>query len=115
MGVVHGKGKSAKSDKTQPNDCKGRLYSLSEELSRSFQLPVKSLVRRENARCSCPREEHSECLHQHLIPKRLYGVFDSLVPASQMPDRKFKRYACANVLPQCHGYMCLLLLENRGD
>ena len=98
MGVMHRKGQSAKSDKTQPNDCKGRLYSMSEELSRSAQLPVKSLVcrhhwdqiRRENARYSCPREEHSERLHQHLIPARLYGVFDS-VGASQMLDRKFKR------------------------
>ena len=60
MGVMHRKGQSAKSDNTQQNDCKDRLYSLSEELSRSFQLPVKSFVRRENARCSCPREEHSE-------------------------------------------------------
>ena len=88
MGVMHRKGQSAKSDKTQPNDCKGRLYSMSEELFRSAQLPVKSLVcrhhwdqiRRENARCSCPREEHSERLHQ----------LDS-VGASQMPDRKFIR------------------------
>ena len=90
MGVVHGKGQCAKSDKTRQYDCKGCLYSLSEGLSQSSQLPVKSLVRRENARYSCPREEHSECLHKHLIPKRLYGVFDS-VGASQIPDRKFKR------------------------
>ena len=98
MGVMHRKGQRAKSDKTQKNDCKGRLYSMSEELSRSVQLPVKSLVCRhhwdqiwrENARCSCPSEEHSECLHQHLIPARLYVVFDS-VGAPQMLDRKFKR------------------------
>ena len=78
-----------KSDKTQKYDCKGRLYSQSEELSLSFQLPVKSLVWRENARCSCTREEHSDCLHQHLIPAKLYGIFDS-VGACQMPDQKFK-------------------------
>ena len=86
MGVMHRKGQSAKSDKTQPNDCKGRLYSLSEELSRSAQ--HWDQIRKENARCSCPREEHSERLHQHLIPARLYGL---TVGASQMPDRKFKR------------------------
>ena len=78
MGVMHRKGQSAKSDKTQPNDCKGRLYSLSEELSRSAQ--HWDQIRKENARCSCPREEHSERLHQ----------LDS-VGASQMPDRKFIR------------------------
>ena len=43
MGVMHRKGQSAKSDKTQPNDCKGRLYSMSEELSRSAQVPEKSI------------------------------------------------------------------------
>ena len=84
MEVVHGKGQCAKSDKTQKYDLK---------VPELFQLPVKSLVRRENARCSCPREEHSECLHQHLIPARLYGVFDS-VGASQMPDRKSVKRLC---------------------
>ena len=90
MGVVHGNGQCTKSDKTQEYDGKGRLYSQSEELSGSFQLPVKSLVQRENTPCSCLREEYSDCLHQHLIPAKLYGVFDS-VGASQMPDQKFKR------------------------
>ena len=95
------------SDKTQLNDCKGRLYSMSEELSRSAQLPVKSLVcrhhwdqiRRENARCSCPREEHSERLHQHLIPARLYGltVWEHL----RCLTGSLKGYACAHVLPRC--------------
>ena len=86
MGVVHRKGQCAKSDKTQKNDCKGRLYSMSEELSRSFQFPVKSLVRRENARCSYPREEqHLRCLTGSL-----------------------KGYACAHVLPQCRGALLVL-------
>ena len=34
--------------------------------------------------------ERRACIHQHLIPARLYGVFES-VGASQMPDLKFER------------------------
>jgi len=63
-----------------------QVISLNEDLGRSAQLPVNSLVCRyhldeihkRNHRCSCPRENHSDKLHKHNIPKRLYTVFDSV-------------------------------------
>ena len=62
------------------------LYSLTEALGRSPELPVNSQVcrlhwdeiRRHNNQCTCPMAKHSRGLHPNAIPPRFYRVFDSV-------------------------------------
>ena len=76
-----------KSEKTRDDTkCVGKLYSLTEALGRSTELPVNSQVcrlyweeiRRQNNRCTCPMAKHSTGVHPKSIPPRFYRVFDSV-------------------------------------
>ena len=76
-----------KSEKTRNGKkCVGKLYSLTEALGRSAELPVNSQVcrlhwdeiRHQNNRCLCPMAKHPKGLHPNSIPPRFYRVFDSV-------------------------------------
>ena len=68
--------------------CTGRLYRLSEALSRVAGLPVNSHVcrrhwdelRRKDVRCSCPTHDGKtpSRLDSKPIPRRFYPIFDEI-------------------------------------
>ena len=68
--------------------CTGRLYQLSEALSRVAGLPVNSHVcrrhwdefRRKDVRCSCPTHDRKtpSRLDSKPIPRRFYPIFDEI-------------------------------------
>ena len=80
--------------------CGGRHYFLTPQLARAAELPVGSIVcrvhwdeiRRENNRCSVPRENHSRTLHQNGIPSRLYAVLDAVGKTGNVPYRPGTRW-----------------------
>ena len=80
--------------------CGGRHYFLTPQLARAAELPVGSIVcrvhwdeiRRQNNRCSVPRENHSRALHRNGIPSRLYAVLDAVGKAGNAPYRPGTRW-----------------------
>ena len=90
--------------------CGGRHYFLTPQLARAAELPVGSIVcrvhwdeiRRQNNRCSVPRENHSRALHKNGIPSRLYAVLDAVGKAGNAPYRPGTRWCnkCAENVDQ---------------
>lgn len=78
----------AKWKKMTEKPCTGRLYQLSEALSRVAGLPVNSHVcrqhwdelRRKDVRCSCPTHDRKtpSRLDSKPIPDRIYPIFDEI-------------------------------------